>query len=133
MKNKSIKLHVLLPLITVVAIFIVIYFSAGIKKGTPDKTVDIDLTVYSNTMVFSNLQQILSLPNDYDGKSIKLSGQIKDDQNLFYIEKQDLTGCCTIRLYIVPENTITRELTAGNYVTLSGILEKGKLIPVKLS
>ncbi len=72
---------------------------AGCSGGS--KTADIDLTAMSETMVFSSLNDMLIKPSDYDGKTVKITGQCavyhEDSENKDYyaLIMVDSTGCCT--------------------------------------
>jgi hypothetical protein len=62
--------------------------------------VDVDLTSLSGTMVFAEVYNIMSNPNDYIGKTIKVKGPYYasyfDDTGLYYnfIIVEDATACC---------------------------------------
>lgn len=62
--------------------------------------VDLDLTVLSKTMVYSEVYNIMVSPDDYLGKSIRMSGiynTFVDESTgirYFYCIIQDATACC---------------------------------------
>ena len=74
------------------------------KENTPaaaaTETVDIDLTTMSSTMVFSEVSAMLAAPDDFMGKSVKMSGlfAIYEDTttgNIYFAcVVQDATACC---------------------------------------
>ncbi|MGI5898519.1 MAG: hypothetical protein ACOX8S_01175 [Christensenellales bacterium] len=61
---------------------------------------DVDLTALSSTMVFAEVYNIMTNPDDYMGKTIKLSGQYYASYDeLFkkyyhFIVIEDATACC---------------------------------------
>lgn len=71
--------------------------SAGEKNGS----VDIDMTVMSTTMMYSELYLILIDPDSYVGQTIKIKGQYftsfyKDTNKYYhYVVVSDATACCT--------------------------------------
>ena len=64
------------------------------------KSVDVDLTALSSTMVYAEVVNILSNPGDYMGKIIRMNGlyyaSYYDVTDLFYhyVIIQDATACC---------------------------------------
>ena len=72
------------------------------KKETPkQKTVDYDLTKMNSTMVYSTVYDMLSEPEKYEGKMVKMRGEY----NAFYSKSTmkyypaviiaDATACCS--------------------------------------
>lgn len=67
--------------------------------AVPD-SIDVDLTKLSSTMVYSEVFNMMSKPEDYIGKTIKMDGQFTvyhDDttgNNYFACIIQDATACC---------------------------------------
>jgi hypothetical protein len=61
---------------------------------------DIDLTVMSGTMVYSEVYNMVSAPEDYIGKRIRMSGLFDvyydEDSGIYYYACiiQDATACC---------------------------------------
>ena len=75
------------------------------SSGTPGTTaevkkVDVDLTVLSSTMVYAEVNNILTNPGKYIGKIIKMSGLYyssysdQTDLNYHYVVIEDVTACC---------------------------------------
>ncbi len=102
------------------------------QGGTPDSSVDYDLTVMSATMVYSQINDIMINPTNYVGKSFKMQGvhteqyYEPDDAIYHFIIITDATGCCPQGLEIVypggidggfPEDGATIEVivTAESY------------------
>ncbi len=71
---------------------------------TNEKSVDIDLSSQSETMVISTLNSILMEPETYLGKSIKIKGiyttqtDIETNVQYSYVSYIDTTSCCTLDL-----------------------------------
>lgn len=66
----------------------------------PDKSVDIDLTALSSTMVYSEVINMMENPEDYISKKVKMRGELSTYENLetgeiFYAcVVADATACC---------------------------------------
>ena len=88
-----------------------------------EEDVDIDLTVMSSTMVYSEVYNMVMTPDDYLGKAVKMRGSYatyhdETTGNDYYAcIIQDATACCTQGIEFV--------LADGNYPT-----ELGMEIPV---
>lgn len=74
------------------------------KTPTPSKSangIDVDLTVLSSTMVYSEVYNMMMQPKDYVGKTIKMAGKFsyyKDEntKRVYYAcIIQDATACCS--------------------------------------
>jgi len=67
---------------------------------SPSKSADVDLTILSNTMVFAELSYIMANPDNYIGKTIKVSGPYSSsyydatNQYYHYVIIQDGAACC---------------------------------------
>lgn len=68
-------------------------------KGSGD--VDVDLTKLSSTMVFAEVYQIMVMPQDYMGKSIRMNGMtaiyddVTDGSRYYSCIVMDATACCS--------------------------------------
>ena len=66
-----------------------------------EEGIDIDLTALSSTMVFSEVYNMMSVPDDYIGKMIKMNGSFtvfedeETGQLYFACIISDATACCT--------------------------------------
>lgn len=64
------------------------------------KTIDVDLTKLSSTMVYSEVYNMMTNPSDYMGKTVKMSGQFAvyhdeaSDNYYFACLIADATACC---------------------------------------
>jgi len=64
------------------------------------KNVDVDLTILSSTMVYAEVFNIMSKPDSYLGKTIKLNGLFyssyydENDTTYYYVVITDATSCC---------------------------------------
>ena len=74
---------------------------AGTQSGESDMPVpDVDLTKLSSTLVYSEVYNMMSKPEDYIGKVIKMKGQYtvyhddQTDMNYYACIIQDATACC---------------------------------------
>ncbi|MBR1554750.1 MAG: hypothetical protein IJ644_05070 [Oscillospiraceae bacterium] len=65
-----------------------------------DPASDVDLTVLSSTMVYSQVADMMYTPEKYDGKIVKASGLFSvyhddsQDKNYYAVLIQDATACC---------------------------------------
>ena len=72
------------------------------------ETIDIDLTVMSATMVYSEVYNMLLYPEKYVGKTVKMEGAYSyyydDEMNCYYYGCiiKDATACCAQGLEFVP-------------------------------
>lgn len=63
-------------------------------------SVDVDLTELSSTMVYAEVYNIMTKPDDYIGKTIKMSGPYyasyydQTDQYYHYVIIEDAAACC---------------------------------------
>ncbi len=76
---------------------------------TTDDNVDVDLTKLSSTMVYSEVYNMMYTPENYVGKTVKMSGMFvaytNQDQSQFYpaVIIADATACCSQGLEFVLE------------------------------
>ncbi|MCR5502781.1 MAG: hypothetical protein K6F53_07215 [Lachnospiraceae bacterium] len=71
------------------------------KEAAGTEGIDVDLTVLSGTMVYSEVYNMMVTPEDYIGKTIKMEGTFsafydeETDQHYFACIIQDATACCS--------------------------------------
>ena len=85
----------------------------AITNNTSESTqvgdIDVDLTKLSSTMVYSEVYNMMYTPEDYIGKTVKMSGMFvaytNQDQSQFYpaVIIADATACCSQGLEFVLE------------------------------
>ena len=79
------------------------------SESTPIGDIDVDLTKLSSTMVYSEVYNMMYTPEDYIGKTVKMSGMFvaytNQDQSQFYpaVIIADATACCSQGLEFVLE------------------------------
>ncbi|MBR4344112.1 MAG: hypothetical protein IKP88_15680 [Lachnospiraceae bacterium] len=96
------------------------------------KNVDIDLTELSSTMVYSEVYNMMSMPENYIGKTIRMEG----DYYTYYDEKQnqyyfaclirDATACCAqgIEFVLAGDYTYPDDYPEeGSFVCVSGVFD----------
>lgn len=87
---------------------------------TSDIPVDLDLTYFSNTVLLSEMNNMIVNPDDYQDKVIRLAGtfSIKQDiqtgKKIFNCEITDATGCC-------PSGTIIEIFPKEDFVNVPKI------------
>ena len=99
---------------------------------------DIDLTVLSSTMVYSEVYSMMSFPDDYIGKTVKMKGQFvigyvyntdgtpDESTARFACVIADATACCSqgLEFILTGENTYPDEYPElGAEITVVGTFE----------
>ncbi len=96
----------------------------------PAEGIDIDLTVMSSTMVYSQVYDMMLNPTEYDGKSIKLEGTFYSEYyeltNTTYnfVIINDATGCCPQGLEFAPIEEGTELPEQGAMIEMTGTFDK---------
>lgn len=94
-----------------------------------DPNVDVDLTVLSATLIYSEVFNMVTTPTDYEGKTVKMEGvcnmyQDPDTGKKYYAcIVQDATQCCSQGLeFVLDENTYTEDdyPEVGDDITIQG-------------
>lgn len=74
--------------------------SADTAKSSSADGIDLDLTKMSSTMVYSTVYSMITTPDDYMGKKIKVTGNFNayhnenTDKTYFSVIIADATACC---------------------------------------
>jgi len=74
--------------------------ACGKKAPAPPTEVDVDLSILSKTMVYGEVFQMVTEPEKYVGKTIKMRGlfnyfyDVVTEDNYYYCLIQDATACC---------------------------------------
>ena len=74
-----------------------------------DYKAELDLTSMSSTMVYAEVSNMMTTPNDYDGKTVKTNGTFdvyvdpKTDTYYYACIIQDATACCSQGIEFVPQ------------------------------
>ncbi len=101
------------PLFTLLCCFLLSLPLTSCGKKAPVSTggkdgIDVDLTLLSSTMVYSELFNMMVSPEDYVGKSVKMKGlfsSVHDDasgNDYFACVVMDATACCSQGIEFVP-------------------------------
>ena len=91
------------------------------------KKVDIDLTELSSTLVYSEVYNMMSVPEEYIGKTVRMEGDFytyyAENQNQYYFACiiRDATACCAQGIEFV---------LAGDYVYPNDYPEEGSFVRV---
>lgn len=100
--------------------------------------IDVDLTALSSTMVYSEVYSMMSFPDDYVGKTVKMRGQFAvyqaTDENGAFIPDQiyfacviaDATACCSqgLEFALAGEHTYPDDYPElGSEITVTGTFE----------
>ncbi|MBQ7725836.1 MAG: hypothetical protein IJT66_01695 [Clostridia bacterium] len=103
-----------------------------ISTAQPATDVDVDLTVLSSTMVYSEVYNMVSRPENYLGKTVKMKGAFSvyheetTGNNFFACLIADATACCSQGIeftlgkdYVYP-NDYPQE---GDLITVQGVFD----------
>ena len=110
------------------------------SEGGAESTsaVNVDLTALSSTMVYSEVYSMMSFPDDYVGKTVKMKGQFAvyqaTDENGAFIPDQiyfacviaDATACCSqgLEFALAGEHTYPDDYPElGSEITVVGTFE----------
>lgn len=100
--------------------------------------IDVDLTVFSSTMVYSEVYSMMSFPDDYIGKTVKMKGQFAigyvyntdgtpdESTARFACVIADATACCSqgLEFILTGEHTYPDEYPElGAEITVVGTFE----------
>ena len=100
--------------------------------------VDIDLTALSGIMVYSEVNSMISFPDNYIGKTVKMQGQFTiyqatDENGAFIPDKMffacmiaDATACCSqgLEFILTGEHTYPNDYPElGSEITVTGTFE----------
>lgn len=99
------------------------------RSASSATKVDVDLTVMNSTMVYSEVYNMLTKPDSYKGKSVRMKGSfavyVGDSMNYYAVLISDATACCSQGIEFVLTNE--SELSypddypaLGTTVTVSG-------------
>jgi len=104
-----------------------------ISEITLDYTkVDIDLTELSSTMVYSEVYNMMSMPENYIGKTVRMEGDFytyyDENQNQYYFACliRDATACCAqgIECVLAGDYTYPDDYPEeGSSVCVSGVFD----------
>ena len=99
--------------------------TVSLADSTP---VDLDLTALSSTMVYSEVYNIMSAPDDYLGKTMKMDGTFETDENeiYYFCLIKDATACCQQGIeFILEDGTYPNDYPSlGSDITVVGTFER---------
>lgn len=94
--------------------------------------VDVDLTMLSSTMVYSEVYNMMVIPEDYIGKTVKMEGTFAYDYDestdtyYFACIVQDATACCSqgIEFVLTDDYSYPEDYPeAGGSITVVGVFD----------
>ncbi len=109
--------------------------SSGSQEGTgeePGEMYDVDLTKLSSTMVYAEVNNMMTKPEDYLGKTVKMRGNFSvyhdDATGKYYFACliADATACCSQGIEFVLEgerNYPDDYPTLGSVITVAGTFD----------
>ena len=103
--------------LTALALALVLSACGGTKEASAPSGVDVDLTAMSSTMVYAEVYNMLSAPEEYLGKTVRMRGTcmiFQDDESspMYYTcYIQDALACCSggLEFELVKGQTYPRE------------------------
>ena len=108
------------------------------SEKVEDSSYDVDLTKLSSTMIYSEVYNMMSEPDTYVGKSVRMSGQFTlfeatdtdgnpiPDQTYFACIIADATACCSqgLEFVLAGEHTYPDDYPElGDDIVVSGTFE----------
>lgn len=99
----------------------------GEKAEKPSGGVDVDLTALSSTMVYSEVYAMMATPEEYIGKTVKMTGTMDafedpDTGTVYYAcVIQDATACCAEGMEFLLADGAYPD--AGEEITVTGEFE----------
>lgn len=92
--------------------------------------IDVDLTVLSSTMVYSEVYNMMDNPKEYIGKTVKMNGNFAvyhdGDKNYYSCIIQDATACCAQGMEFVLKGDYTYPddyPQPGDEITVEGVFD----------
>lgn len=92
--------------------------------------IDVDLTALSSTMVYSEVYNMVTAPENYIGKTVRMQGQFAvyegDSRNYFACLIADATACCSQGIEFVTKDSRTYPADypeLGTEITVEGVFE----------
>ena len=109
----------------------------AIQSSEPAESTFVDLTVLSSTMVYAEVFAMMSSPEDYVGKTVKMqgifskgqlyaAGSLNDGGTVFACVIQDATACCAqgIPFELAGDHTYPQDYPElGDTITVVGTFE----------
>lgn len=133
MNRKKLICAVLAALLTVVFIFSVIGCGKDKETVQPAKTgeYDVDLTTLSSTMVYSEVYNMMTEPDKYVGKTVRMNGSFAvyegETQNYYACLISDAAACCSqgIEFVLDGEHSYPDDYPElGEEITVVGTFDK---------
>ncbi len=90
--------------------------------------VDLDLSLFSEIMVYGTLYDMAAGADRYNGKTMKLKGYIErvagtaDTPETFYLVAYDETNCCSMKVRILTHET-SKPLKTSIEMTVCGVFD----------
>lgn len=96
------------------------------EKVTQQSGVDVDLTALSGTMVYSEVYNMTTSPEEYKGKTVKMRGQYnlwsneEQTQQYYAVVIADATACCQQGLEFELPDKSEPTCASGDEITVIG-------------
>ena len=64
-----------LPIVLLLVLLCICSSCSGASQSVSDGAADVDLTLLSSTMVYAEVNNMMTVPDDYVGKTVRMNGQ----------------------------------------------------------
>ena len=107
----SSKVKITIYSLIISCIILLVFITLGVSKQVSAQPDYIDLTKMNTNLVYSYVTNMVNSPNEYEGKTVKITGKYSYNENLqnHTITVLDTLGCCS--------QSIEFELQDKNYPT----------------
>ncbi len=123
------KLMVIFLACLTVAVFLSSCNEENTQDEQPAEGIDIDLTVMSDTIVYSQVYAMMVSPSDYRGSTIKAEGTFRSEYyeatktTYNFIIINDATGCCPQGIEFAPISEDIELPDDGELIELTGVFD----------
>lgn len=104
--------------------------SASARSEKSAGEIDVDLTKMSSTMVYSEVYNMMALPDDYLGQTVRMKGQFQmyegDGRNYYVVMIADALACCQQGMEFVLDGDYSYPEDypePGTEVTVTGVFD----------
>lgn len=126
------KIQRLAAMVMAVCLCVALSACGGDSAGSDTKAVDVDLTKLSSTVVYAEVYNMMSAPEEYIGKTVKMNGSfaiyqatdgngnVVSDAIYYACIIEDATACCVQGIEFVLEKAPDKYPELGTNITVTG-------------
>ncbi len=104
--------------------------SEKLEKAEKEEKIDVDLTKMSATMVYSEVYNMMALPDDYLGQTVRMRGEFQyyegEERNYYVVLIADAMACCQqgMEFVLSGDYSFPEDYPApGTTVTVTGVFD----------